>query len=128
MCVCVCVCVCVFWHNCIEHREIEIENGSRPCFPFYFIIPIVSFIFFSFHLFIWKTNICFIWLAKYNIWCCKYFPFFLKVFNLWRPLLMIVFYYQVKTPINFLCRRGLNFKSLIFLNLYPYYIIKHVFG
>ena len=30
------------------------------------------------------------------------FTFFLESFNLWHPLLMIVFYYQTKTPINFL--------------------------
>ena len=39
--------------------------------------------------------------------------FFLESFNLWRPLLMIALYHQTKTPISFLCRRGLNLRSLI---------------
>ena len=39
--------------------------------------------------------------------------FFLESFMLWRPLLMIVLYHQIKTPISFWCRRGLNPRSLI---------------
>ena len=39
--------------------------------------------------------------------------FFLESFNLWRPLLMIALYHQTKTPISFLCRRGLNLRSFI---------------
>ena len=42
-----------------------------------------------------------------------FFFFFLKSFNLWRPLLMIVLYHQNKTPISFWCRRRLNPRSLI---------------
>ena len=48
-----------------------------------------------------------------------YFLFFYREsFNLWRPLLMIAFYHQTKTPISFWCRsfwcrRGLNLRSLI---------------
>ena len=34
-------------------------------------------------------------------------------FNLWRPLLMIILYHQIKIPINFWCRWRLNLKSLI---------------
>ena len=41
--------------------------------------------------------------------CClgeieTFFFFFNESFNFWRPLLMIVLYYQIKTPINFWCR------------------------
>ena len=36
-----------------------------------------------------------------------------REFQLWRPLLMIVFYHQTKTPISFWCRQGLNSRSLI---------------
>ena len=32
---------------------------------------------------------------------------------LWCPLLMITLYHQIKTPISFWCRRGLNPRSLI---------------
>ena len=39
--------------------------------------------------------------------------FFLENFNLWHPLLMIAFYHQIKTPISFWCKQGLNLKSLI---------------
>ena len=39
--------------------------------------------------------------------------FFRESFNLWRPLLMIAHYHQIKTPISFWCRRRLNFRSLI---------------
>ena len=39
--------------------------------------------------------------------------FFLRSFNLWRPLLIIALYYQTKISINFWCRRGLNLRSLI---------------
>ena len=38
---------------------------------------------------------------------------FLDSFNLWRLLLIIAIYHHTKTPINFLCRRELNPKSLI---------------
>ena len=41
-----------------------------------------------------------------------YFLFFLENFNLWRLLLMIVFYHQTKTPIGFWCKRRLNPRSL----------------
>ena len=41
------------------------------------------------------------------------FFFLRESFNLWRPLLIIVFYYQTKTLISFLCRWELNSKSLI---------------
>ena len=52
-----------------------------------------------------------IYLHKYN-----FFFFFGKSFNLWRPLLMIILYHQTKTPISFLCRQGLNHRSLIQLS------------
>ena len=42
-----------------------------------------------------------------------FFYFFLNSFNLWRSLLMIALYHQIKIPISFLCRRGLNPISLI---------------
>ena len=38
---------------------------------------------------------------------------FWKSFNLWRPLLMIALYHQIKTPISFWCRRRLNPKTFI---------------
>ena len=38
---------------------------------------------------------------------------FWESFNLWRPLLMIAFYYQTKTSISFWYRQGLNLKSFI---------------
>ena len=41
------------------------------------------------------------------------FFFLRKSFNLWHPLLMITLYHQTKIPISFLCRRGLNLRSLI---------------
>ena len=41
------------------------------------------------------------------------FFFFLENFNLWRPLLMVTLYHQIKTPISFWCRRRLNPKFLI---------------
>ena len=50
---------------------------------------------------------------------CIFFKFFCKLiyilesFNLWRLLLMIVLYYQTRTPISFWCRQGLNLRSLI---------------
>ena len=44
------------------------------------------------------------------------FFFFEKVFNLWRPLLMIALYHQNETPISFWCRQGLNPRSLIQLS------------
>ena len=43
----------------------------------------------------------------------KFFFFFIKNFNLWRPLLMIAHYHQTKTLISFWCRRGLNSRSFI---------------
>ena len=40
--------------------------------------------------------------------------FFQRVLTqLWRSLLLIVLYHQTKTPIDFLCRRGLNLRSFI---------------
>ena len=39
--------------------------------------------------------------------------FFWESFNLWRPLLMIIIYHQIKILISFWCRRGLNPRSLI---------------
>ena len=39
----------------------------------------------------------------------------LESFNLWRPLVMIALYYQTKTPIGFLCRRGLNTDLLLYI-------------
>ena len=39
--------------------------------------------------------------------------FFLESFNLWRSLLMVTPYHQIKILISFWCRRGLNLKSLI---------------
>ena len=39
--------------------------------------------------------------------------FFLESFNLWRPLPMIAFYHQTNIPISFLCKQGLNPRSLI---------------
>ena len=41
------------------------------------------------------------------------FFFFLESFNLWCPLLMIVLYHQIKTPISFWYRQELNLRSLI---------------
>ena len=41
------------------------------------------------------------------------YNFFWENFNLWRPLLMIAYYHQTKTPISFWYRRGLNPISLI---------------
>ena len=41
------------------------------------------------------------------------FFFFLESFNLQRPLLIIVFYHQIKTPISFWRRQRLNPRSLI---------------
>ena len=38
---------------------------------------------------------------------------FWESFNLWRLLLMIVFYYQTKTLISFWCRQGMNSRFLI---------------
>jgi len=46
---------------------------------------------------------------------CKNF-FFWESFNLWRLLLIIALYYQIKTPISFWCRQGLNFRFLIQLS------------
>ena len=43
----------------------------------------------------------------------EFFFFFGDSFN---PLLIIVFYYQIKTLISFLCRRKLNSRSLIQLS------------
>ena len=42
-----------------------------------------------------------------------YLFIFIKNFNLWRSLLMIFFYYQTKTLINFWGRWGLNSRFLI---------------
>ena len=39
--------------------------------------------------------------------------FFPDIFNLWCSLLMIHLYHQTKTSISFLCRWGLNIRSLI---------------
>lgn len=39
-----------------------------------------------------------------------------KSFNLWRSLLMIVFYQQTKTPISLYSRQGLNPRSFIQLS------------
>ena len=39
--------------------------------------------------------------------------FFLESFNQWRPLLMIALYHQIKIPISFWCRQGLNPRSFI---------------
>ena len=48
------------------------------------------------------------------------FFFFLIIkresFNLWCPLLMIAFYHQTQTPINFWGRQGLNRRSLLQLS------------
>ena len=41
------------------------------------------------------------------------FIFIFLSFNLWRLFLIITFYYHIKTPIGFWCRRRLNLKSLI---------------
>ena len=56
--------------------------------------------------------------------------YFLKGFNLWCSFLMIAFYHQINTPINFWCRRRLNLGFLIQLsNILPieltetYYLI-----
>ena len=47
-------------------------------------------------------------------YCPFFFFFFLRdSFNVWRPLLIIDLYYQIKTPISFLCKQGLNLRSLI---------------
>ena len=42
-----------------------------------------------------------------------FFYFFYECFNLWGPLLMIIFYHQTKTSINFWCRRRLNLRFFI---------------
>ena len=42
-----------------------------------------------------------------------FFFFFFQSFNLWRLLLMVTLYHQIKTSISFWCRQGLNRKSLI---------------
>ena len=42
-----------------------------------------------------------------------FFNIFFQSFNLWCLPLIIAFYYQTKTPINFWIKRGLNFRSLI---------------
>ena len=40
-----------------------------------------------------------------NIYIGKFFFFFFeRKFNIWRPLLIIALYYQIKTPIDFLYR------------------------
>ena len=43
----------------------------------------------------------------------KFFLFFLENFNLWRPLLMIIIYHQIKISISFWCRREMDPRSLI---------------
>ena len=56
----------------------------------------------------------FFWIYFYLFYSLYFFfIFFLKSFNLWRSLLMIALYHQIKIPISFLCRRGLNPISLI---------------
>ena len=48
------------------------------------------------------------------------FFFFLNNFNLWRPLLIITFYYHIKISIDFWYRRKLNIGSFIQpLNILP---------
>ena len=57
--------------------------------------------------------------TRFPLWSLSFFIFifiFRESFNLWRPLLMIDLYHQIKTPINFWCRRGLNPRSLIQLS------------
>ena len=66
--------ICLFIHINIRERERERGNISRK-----------------------KKKMLFGW--NWN-----FFFFFNESFNLWRPLLMIVLYYQIKTPINFWCR------------------------
>ena len=46
----------------------------------------------------------------------NFFSFLRESFNLWRLLLMISLYHQTKIPISFLCKRGLNPRSLIQLS------------
>ena len=44
---------------------------------------------------------------------CFFISFLRKSFTLWYSFLMIVHYYQTKTPISFWYRRGLNLRFLI---------------
>ena len=46
---------------------------------------------------------------KYDHLNFTLFFFFLESFNLWRLLLMIALYHQIKISINFWCRRGSQF-------------------
>ena len=48
-----------------------------------------------------------------NLFSFSFFKFLIKSFNQWYPFLMITLYNQIKTPIGFSCRRGLNPRSLI---------------
>ena len=53
---------------------------------------------------------------KYNhfkVYIKMFFFFLRENFNLWRPLLIIALYHQIKTPISFWCRQELNLRSLI---------------
>ena len=56
------------------------------------------------------TRICGVSLDLKELY--KFF-FFGESFNLWRPLLMMALYHQIKAPISFWCRRRLNPRSLI---------------
>ena len=56
------------------------------------------------------------WVFKKFIYINTIFFFLGKSFNLWHSLLMIILYHQTKTPISFLCRQGLNHRSLIQLS------------
>ena len=49
--------------------------------------------------------------------------FFRDSFNLWYPLLIITLYYQIKTPISFWYKWGLNPESLIQPSLIKFMIV-----
>ena len=84
-------------------------------FLFLFLFVCLFFFFFFFIVLmdkIWRR------ITKLEIWrdTIKFRSFrfcFWESFNLWLSLLMIVFYYQTKTLVNFLCRQGLNLIYLI---------------
>ena len=56
-----------------------------------------------------------------RVCACSVLNFFFLIikresFNLWCPLLVIAFYHQTQTPINFWGRQGLNRRSLLQLS------------
>ena len=59
-----------------------------------------------------KLNFAKLYMKKKE-WDFFFFFFLRESFNLWCLLLMIDFYYQIKTLISFWCRQSLNSRSLI---------------